>query len=72
MHNSFRRTQDPDTLGQGSRKSVGLGSGLRDDCAETSESQGRQGSAFSFTKNVRVPIRREGETEAPASQAVNL
>lgn len=61
MHNSSKRRQDPDTLGQRSRGSVGLGSGLRGDCAE--------GSIFLFTKNIKIPIRGE-ETEVPPSQVV--
>lgn len=62
MHNSSKRRQDPDTLGQRSRGSVGLGSGLRGDCAE--------GSIFLFTKNIKIPIRGEEETEVPPSQVV--
>lgn len=44
------------------KKSVGMGGGLRGDCAETSESQRRPSSEFLFTKSTRILIREE-ETE---------
>lgn len=62
MHNFSKRRQDPDTLGQRSKGSVGLGSGLRGDCAE--------GSIFLYTKNIKIPIRGEEETEVPPSHVV--